>query len=1269
MLKRSLRTMSGTKMGDIFWRVLGSSSLIARRGHREKWNRAGGLTGTLPQLESLEPRLLMTAQAALTPQLLKDTDLRAAVELDSNPDSFVVLNDRAIFAATNATSGRELWITDGTSDGTRLLKDVQPGEVSSAPQNLVKVGNSVFFTANDGSHGRELWKTDGTDAGTVLVADLNAGGSGTNFLELVDSNGTAFLATEDSLFRSDGTEAGTTLVQSGLPGIAELTVFQGDVFFATTSGLMRSNGTAAGTTLVSSLRSVAELAATSTTLFFKASRNNTDVELFKSDGTDAGTVRVKDINPSGPSNPTSLRLVGNQLYFLANDGSHGIELWTSNGVGTGTKLVTDLTPGIYSNPIKLLGDLNGQLCFWAANFEIGFTDGTAAGTRMLTATGSKQMDLNATPTVAVRFGNRLIFNGWRNGGANAIWSTDGTNAGTLRLSYSNGGSPGNLIALGSQVVFTQSDATQGRELWTTNGTVAGTKLLKDINSDGTRGVNSMTEKAASLIGQPVEANGKLFFLSSDAIGRLQVWQSNGTSAGANQVTNLIGSAQSLVAAANRAFFVESRFDAATNTTSYAVWCTDGFKTTVLRSSTQSPQLGAANGLVYISTGDSLWQTNGTVAGTKSLLSGLNIRHLTTADSNLFFTEINASSGERLMRWNGTAAVPLTDFHKSSLMQLIAPQITTVGNRMLFLDLQNHLRSSDGTVAGTIRFDMVVSKIVRIGMQVIVFNAQTTASFPAAAYITDGTVAGTRMISDAITTPVADGQDMALWINGEVLVYQLGTRETTTILAGDNNRVFGRNATGLVIANHNTGETTTLLGLPTTDKIVTSFLASDGRFYFTTTNDVADTGQLWTSDGTAAGTVMLRAFQRVANTPNRADEDIPFGEFSEVNGRVIVPVQNAAYGFEPWVISPQTPVEITLPTSGVSEFSLVRDGADAVLKQGATILHRVALSSLDQLTLVGSNRSETLTIDYSAGNPLPLEFRFQAAGTGDTDRLVIKGGTVGDVKYSPSGLEGGSLTLDRSTVQFSGLTLIDNQLAASRQLMTFTPGKDNLTLQDDLVANNSRSQLLRGPVSLTFTHPTSSLAFQLGGGADTLRVNGIDASATGFLQIDAGDGDDTIIGGRLPLFVIAGTGNDSVTGGSANDTIVGGAGNDSLSGGDGNDSIDGGDGDDLLLGGAGNDTLLGSTGNDRLAGGDGNDLLNAHSGNNTILGGTGNDTLLATSGNDIALGGDGDDSINAGGGQDTVTGGGNGTAVSIADVITDIARDIRNDFTLNAPWAM
>lgn len=80
----------------------------------------------------------------------------------------------AVFTATMQNTGAELWVTDGTPLGTRLIADIRPGEEGSAPQDAVVAGEKVFFTADDGLHGRELWVTDGTSSGTRMF-DAAAG--------------------------------------------------------------------------------------------------------------------------------------------------------------------------------------------------------------------------------------------------------------------------------------------------------------------------------------------------------------------------------------------------------------------------------------------------------------------------------------------------------------------------------------------------------------------------------------------------------------------------------------------------------------------------------------------------------------------------------------------------------------------------------------------------------------------------------------------------------------------------------------------------------------------------------------------------------------------------------------------------------------------------------------------------------------------------------------------------------------------------------------
>jgi ELWxxDGT repeat protein len=107
----------------------------------------------------------------------------------------------ALFSANDGSDGGELWVTDGTTGGTSQLADLNPGTFvsggltlgnSSSPGNFVATsGGRTLFTATNASTGNELWVTDGTTAGTSLLADINPGTASStpqNFLRLPNGN-------------------------------------------------------------------------------------------------------------------------------------------------------------------------------------------------------------------------------------------------------------------------------------------------------------------------------------------------------------------------------------------------------------------------------------------------------------------------------------------------------------------------------------------------------------------------------------------------------------------------------------------------------------------------------------------------------------------------------------------------------------------------------------------------------------------------------------------------------------------------------------------------------------------------------------------------------------------------------------------------------------------------------------------------------------------------------------------------------------------------
>src|SRR5437588_9403444 len=123
--------------------------------HRSKIRTERPIPSTI---EGLERRVLLDATPVAGLPTRPDSSL---------PENLTVVGDRMFFTADAGGFGRELWQTDGTPQGTSLVKDINRGPGSSNPQNLTAVGNLMFFTATDPSGRNSLWRSDGTPAGTT----------------------------------------------------------------------------------------------------------------------------------------------------------------------------------------------------------------------------------------------------------------------------------------------------------------------------------------------------------------------------------------------------------------------------------------------------------------------------------------------------------------------------------------------------------------------------------------------------------------------------------------------------------------------------------------------------------------------------------------------------------------------------------------------------------------------------------------------------------------------------------------------------------------------------------------------------------------------------------------------------------------------------------------------------------------------------------------------------------------------------------------------
>jgi ELWxxDGT repeat protein len=324
---------------------------------------------------------------------------------------------------------------------------------------------------------------------------------------------------------------------SGSPSF--LTDINGTLFFAADDGingreLWKSDGTSAGTILLKDVSSginesfLNSFINVNGTLFFVADDGINGKELWKSDGTSAGTILVKDV-AAGPigSDPIGLINVNGTLYFNADDGINGSELWKSDGTSSGTILVKDIISGPLGPFPESLTNLNGTLFFVANDgsngVELWKSDGTSLGT-IIVKDISPGIN-NSYPSALTNINGILYFRADNGSNGVELWKSDGTSVGTVLVKDIsvgvNNSFPNEFTYSNGTIFFHADNGVNGDELWKTDGTASGTVLVKDI-WQGNNG---------SYITYLTNLNGVLYFNATDGINDMELWKSDGTAAG------------------------------------------------------------------------------------------------------------------------------------------------------------------------------------------------------------------------------------------------------------------------------------------------------------------------------------------------------------------------------------------------------------------------------------------------------------------------------------------------------------------------------------------------------------------------------------------------------------------------------------------------------------------------------------------------------------------------------------------------------------------
>lgn len=436
--------------------------------------------------------------AGQQPELLKNINY-------GSESSYIIymteLRGKVIFKATNSgNTNNELWITDGTVNGTYLLKEINPSTKTGSDIGPITVFNEeAYFSANDGTHGDELWKTDGTTEGTVMVKDISPGILGSKPGDLVVWNNLLYFSAYHpdygkELWRTDGTAESTHLVADLIPGTASshpayLFTTSCGIYFSGLNNLFLyfSDGTPTGSFLLSDNISVGQLdnaffTEFNDTVYFRAIHKTSGAgsQLWKTSGNTV-LMATSIVSSTTEFDPRYLTVAGGKMFMMGEMKPFGSELWVLDE--SGVHMVKDINPNGHANLSgAFFTEFKGKLVFTANIPEYGqevwVSDGTEEGTKII-----KDINPGTSGSMAISpviIGDTLYFSA-DDGTGGELWRLASPDLQPEKFTnIPNGGAWGpELRRIGNTFVFSAGDAVNGTELWKMT-----TGIPPDIDNDG-----------------------------------------------------------------------------------------------------------------------------------------------------------------------------------------------------------------------------------------------------------------------------------------------------------------------------------------------------------------------------------------------------------------------------------------------------------------------------------------------------------------------------------------------------------------------------------------------------------------------------------------------------------------------------------------------------------------------------------------------------------------------------------------------------------------
>jgi ELWxxDGT repeat protein len=432
-----------------------------------------------------------------------------------------------LFPHDDGIHGAELWRTDGTAEGTWMVKDVCPGACMGVGTWDRHVFEGLYwFPGNDGVHGMELWVSDGTAAGTRMVADLVPG--------TVRSEPTWITSLPNRLFwaaRGPDGEGALWTLEDGQPShVVATETYSGPVIALDDVLLFADDGTL--WTVDSSL--------TMTALH-------------------PGVLTPPSSSYPFLSNRSPWVVHGGRFYFPGQTAGEGEEPWVSDGTPEGTLLLADLDPGSGNSLPRDFVPVGAEVFFRALStswdWELWAVDTSGAVRRVFEL---DEVGLDSVGDLLVSDGSQLLFLGRTTALGAEPYVTDGTAAGTHLVKDVNPGAGSSLDGLDAwylprlprtpgRFFFAADDGVHGLESWITDGTEEATEMLADIFT-GTSGFPD--EEAGSfeyLAGEVAWTGSEYFFVPYEGTAGKEPWKSDGTPAGTQRIANLFDQSTAFLA--------------------------------------------------------------------------------------------------------------------------------------------------------------------------------------------------------------------------------------------------------------------------------------------------------------------------------------------------------------------------------------------------------------------------------------------------------------------------------------------------------------------------------------------------------------------------------------------------------------------------------------------------------------------------------------------------------------------------------------------------